>query len=144
MSGAGNSVGIATDYGLDGPGIEFWWGEIFRPFQTGPGAHPASCTKGTGSFPGVKYGRCMLFNTHPLLVPWSWKSRVLPLPTLWATTGLVTGTLYTLPLPLLFFLKRRKIFSRANCATRRFNVSCAYLQNFASKVFREMGLLGPA
>jgi len=22
--------------------------------QTGPGAHPASCTMGTGSFPGVK------------------------------------------------------------------------------------------
>jgi hypothetical protein len=22
--------------------------------QTGPGAHPASCTKGTGAFPGVK------------------------------------------------------------------------------------------
>ena len=25
------SVGIATDYGLDGPGIETRWGEIFRP-----------------------------------------------------------------------------------------------------------------
>ena len=25
--------------------------------QTGPGAHPASCRMGTGSFPGVKYGR---------------------------------------------------------------------------------------
>jgi len=24
------------------------------PFQTGPAAHPASCTMGTGSFPGVK------------------------------------------------------------------------------------------
>jgi hypothetical protein len=27
----GSSVGIATDYGLDGPGIESRWGEIFRP-----------------------------------------------------------------------------------------------------------------
>ena len=26
-----SSVGIATDYGLDGPGIESRWGEIFRP-----------------------------------------------------------------------------------------------------------------
>ena len=26
----GSSVGIATDYGLDGPGIESRWGEIFR------------------------------------------------------------------------------------------------------------------
>jgi hypothetical protein len=24
------------------------------PVQAGPGAHPASCTMGTGSFPGVK------------------------------------------------------------------------------------------
>jgi hypothetical protein len=23
-------VGTATDYGLYGPGIESWWGEIFR------------------------------------------------------------------------------------------------------------------
>ena len=27
------------------------------PVQTGPGAHPASCTMGTGSFPGVNSGR---------------------------------------------------------------------------------------
>jgi len=29
-------------------------GEISAPVQTGPGAHPASYTMGTGSFPGVK------------------------------------------------------------------------------------------
>ena len=29
--GPGSSVGIAADYGLDGPGIESRWGEIFRP-----------------------------------------------------------------------------------------------------------------
>ena len=29
--GPGSSVGIATDYGLDGPGIESRWGDIFRP-----------------------------------------------------------------------------------------------------------------
>jgi len=38
----------------------------------------------------------MLLTNHPLLVPWSWKSRAIPLPTLWATTGPVMGTLYTL------------------------------------------------
>jgi hypothetical protein len=38
-----------------GPGIELRWGARFSaPVQTGPGAHPASCTMGTGSFPGVK------------------------------------------------------------------------------------------
>ena len=50
-----SSVGIATRYGLDGPGIESQWGARFSaPVQTGPGAHPASCTMGTGSFPGGK------------------------------------------------------------------------------------------
>jgi hypothetical protein len=36
------------------PGIESRWGRFFTPVQTGPGAHPAFCTKGTGYFPGVK------------------------------------------------------------------------------------------
>ena len=50
-----SSVGIATRYGLDGPGIESRWGSRFSaPVQTGPGAHPASYTMDTGSFPGVK------------------------------------------------------------------------------------------
>jgi len=44
-----------TGYGLDGPGIESRWGARFSaPVQTGPGAHPASCTMGTGSFLGSK------------------------------------------------------------------------------------------
>ena len=54
------------------------------PVQTGPGAHPASCTMGTGSFPGVKSGRGVTLTPHPLLVPWSWKSRAIPLLPLWA------------------------------------------------------------
>ena len=41
------------------------------PVQTGPGPHPASCTMGTGSFPGVKSGRGVPLTPHPLLVPWS-------------------------------------------------------------------------
>ena len=50
-----SSVGIATRYGLDGQGIESRWEARFpAPVQTGPGAHPASYTTGTGSFPGVK------------------------------------------------------------------------------------------
>jgi hypothetical protein len=50
--GPGSSVGIATGYGLDGPGMESRWGRDF-PHLTRP-AHPASCAMGTGSFPGVK------------------------------------------------------------------------------------------
>ena len=58
----------------------------------------ASCTMATGSSPGVNYGPGLLLTPHPLLVPWSWKGRAIPLPTLWATTWPVTGTLY------LFFM----------------------------------------
>jgi hypothetical protein len=39
-----------TCYGVDGPGTEFRWGEIFRTLPKRQwGAHPASCTMGTGS-----------------------------------------------------------------------------------------------
>ena len=52
-------VGIAICYGLDGPGIESRWARIFSvPVHIGPGAHPASYTVGTGSFPGVKRPGC--------------------------------------------------------------------------------------
>jgi len=76
VCGLGRSVGIATDYGLDGPGS--------NP-SGDPGAHPASCKMGTGSFPGVKCSQGVLLTTHPLLVLQSRKSRAIPLPTLWAT-----------------------------------------------------------
>jgi hypothetical protein len=69
ICGLGSSVGIATDYGLDGPGIKSRWGRNFLPIQTGLGAHPASCTMGTRSIPRVKCGRGMMLTTHPLLVP---------------------------------------------------------------------------
>ena len=44
----------------------------------------ASCTMGTGSFPGVKSGRGMTLTPHPLLVPWSRKGRAIPQLPLWA------------------------------------------------------------
>ena len=58
-------VGIATGYGLDGPGIESRWEARFSaPVQTGPGAHPASCKIGTGSFTGVKCSRGVTLTLH--------------------------------------------------------------------------------
>ena len=78
-------VGIATDYGLDGLGSNPGGDEILRLSRPAPGAHPASCKVVTMSFWGVKCGRGMLLTTHPLLVLRSWKSRAIPLPTLWAT-----------------------------------------------------------
>ena len=49
-----SSVGIATRYGMDGPGIETLWKRDFPHPPVGLGAHPASYTMGTESFPGVK------------------------------------------------------------------------------------------
>jgi hypothetical protein len=54
------------------------------PVQTGPGAHSASSTMGTRSFPGLKSGRGMTLNSQPLLVPWSRKGRAVPLHPQWA------------------------------------------------------------
>ena len=96
-----SSVGIATGYGLDGPGIESRWGARFSaPVQTGPGDRPASCTMGTGSFPGVKRGRGVTLTPHPLLVSWTWKGRAITLLTPWAVRPL-QGRI----LPLPFFIK---------------------------------------
>jgi hypothetical protein len=60
-----SSVGIATDYRLDGLGSNPGGDEFFPPVQTGPGTYAASCKMGTGSFPGVKCGRGVLLTTHP-------------------------------------------------------------------------------
>ena len=83
-SGRGSVFGIATGYGLEDPGIESRWRARFSaPVQIGPGAHPASRTMDTGSFPEVKSGRSVKLTPHPLLVPWSWKSIAIPLLPLW-------------------------------------------------------------
>ena len=66
MRGRDSSVGIATRYGLDGPGIEFRWGEasFSVPVQTGPVAHlAASYTVGARSFSGVKRRGVVLSTT---------------------------------------------------------------------------------
>jgi len=83
----GSSVGVATDCGLDGPGSNPG-GTRFSARPDRPWGPPASCTMGTGSLQGIKCGRGVLLTTHHFLVPRSWKSRAIPLPTLWATQGL--------------------------------------------------------
>jgi len=82
MYGPGSSVG------LDGPGSNPGGDEIFRPSRpaVGPTQPPVKWVPGLS--PGVKCGRGVLLTTHPLLVPRSWKSRDMPLTTLWATPGL--------------------------------------------------------
>ena len=53
--GRDSSVGIATRYRQDGPGIESPGGLRFSvPVQTGPGVHLASCAMVAGLIPGGK------------------------------------------------------------------------------------------
>ena len=80
--GGGSVVAIATGYGLDGPGIESRWGEIFRTCPDGPGPTQPS-VQWVPLFPGVKSGRGVTLTPHTLLVQWSWKNRAVPLLPLW-------------------------------------------------------------
>jgi hypothetical protein len=52
--GPGSSVGIATDYGLYGPGIESRWGEIFRTCPNRPWGPPSRMYNGYLVFPEGK------------------------------------------------------------------------------------------
>jgi hypothetical protein len=68
MNSRDSIVGIATHYGLEGPGIESWWGEIFRTYPDRLRGPPRLLYNGYRVFPGGKGGRGVLLNTHPLLV----------------------------------------------------------------------------
>jgi hypothetical protein len=104
--GPGSVDGIATGYGLGGPGIESRCGARFSAsVQSGPGANTAYCTMGTGSFPGVKSGQGVTLTPHPLLVPLVMKSIAIPLLPLWAvrpvqSISACTRVTFTFTLPL--------------------------------------------
>jgi hypothetical protein len=65
----GNTVGIATGYGLDDRGsitVGDWDFPLRHHVQTGSGAHPASYPVDTeGSFPGVKRPGCESDHSPP-------------------------------------------------------------------------------
>ena len=81
--GPGSSVGIATGYGLDGPGIESRWGEIFRTCPNRPWGPTSLLYNGYRVFPGGKKRPGRDAEPSPFLVPWSWKGRAIPLLPLW-------------------------------------------------------------
>jgi len=85
LGGPGSVVGIATGYGLYGPGIESRWGRDYphlsRP-ALGPTQPPIQWVLGLSR--GVKSGRGVTLTPHPLPVPWSRKGRAIPLLPLWA------------------------------------------------------------
>jgi hypothetical protein len=85
------------------------------PVQTGPAAHPAFCTMGTGSFLGAKRpGRDA--DPSPTLVSRSWKGRAIPLFPLMDRTActepqcLYKGALYT----FFYMMQGHQIIMQSN------------------------------
>jgi hypothetical protein len=64
---SGLPVGLATHYGLDGQGIEYR--RFSTSIQTGPGAHQASCTRGTASPSRGYSGLGIALTAQPNLAP---------------------------------------------------------------------------
>jgi hypothetical protein len=65
-----SSVGIATCYELDGPGIESRWGTRFPTrFHIGPGAHTASLQWASNLLPVGYRGQGVALTTHLYLAP---------------------------------------------------------------------------
>jgi len=120
----------ATRYGLGGPRIDSQSGtRVSAPVQTGPGAHQASYTMGTGSFPGGK-----------LAGAWSWP----PPPSSAEAEGRVELYMYSpsgpswpvlgwtipLPLPLDLFQSRYEGFGEKNlCLCRESNSDYSVFQS---------------
>jgi hypothetical protein len=60
-----NSVGIATRYKPDGPGIESRWGQISRTRPNWPGCPPSLLHNGYRVFPGGKAARAWRWPSTP-------------------------------------------------------------------------------
>ena len=84
--GCDSSVGIATGYGLDGPGIESRWERDFQHLSR-PALGPTLLLyNGYRVFPEGKKRPGRDADPSSLLVPWSRKSRAIPLLPLWAVS----------------------------------------------------------
>ena len=106
--GRDSSVGIATRYGLDGPGIESRLGGRDFPHPSRPALGPTQppvqwIPNGYRVFLGCKAAGAWCWPPTPVYVPRSWKSRAIPLLTLWASVACYRVNLYiiskTFPIP---------------------------------------------
>ena len=89
VRGPGSSVGIATELRAGRSGVRLPVGTRFSARPDWPCDPPSLLYNGYRVSPGgVKCGRGVLLTTHHLIVPRSWKSRAISVPTLWATPGL--------------------------------------------------------
>jgi hypothetical protein len=109
-----SSVGIATRYGLEAPGIKSRWGEIFCTYPDRLRGPPSLLYDGYRVFPGGKSGRGVMLTTHPLLVPRLRKSWAISPLTLWVLLGLLRGYLYLYP--LLYVYTRTLQFTHEHCS----------------------------
>jgi len=107
----GSVVGIATDYGLDGPGIESRWGRDF-PHLSRPTLRPTQppvqwvpgLSQGSKERPGRET------DPSPLIVPLSGKSRALYLYSPYGSYGLYRASVPVqgCTLPYLYWNKSMK------------------------------------
>ena len=70
-------------------------GEIFHTCPDRPWGPLSLLYNVCLSFPGVKSGQGVTLTRHPLLVPWSWKGRAIPLLLLWAVRPVQSLSGYT-------------------------------------------------
>jgi hypothetical protein len=112
-----SSVGM-TRYGLEGPGIESRWSEIFHTHPDRLWGPPSLLYNEYRVFPGGKGSRVVMLTTHPLLVPRLRKSWAIPPLTLWVLLGLLRGSLYLITQRDIFWwYKDTRIISATFCTT---------------------------
>ena len=93
-------------------------GEIFRTCPDRPWGPPSLLYNGHRVYRGVKSGRGVTLTPHPLLVPWSWKGRAIPLLPLWAVRSvqsLSACTRVTFTFTFTIYWKKKAAINKLFC-----------------------------